>query len=421
MIREEREAARAEREAATAEAQVERETAAAEQRRLMAEVYELKLQLAEERRSQTAAVQSGTTEGDRIINPGGTAIGLDDRMHIEPVWWMGSESAPSPTRSRASTSSRNGDSGAAPVQRGNGETQVKQIKDVPLVDGTKAKFRVWKQIFLCLANLRGLFVIFTEGVDVPVADEKISTAALREAFPQENVQKHFIAWNILSRTITNNGDRDTLRYASSLAAEWGALVDTCSASTLGAKVQCLQSLTSRRVKPGANPIPVFDAMIEDVRNMRANGSDVEDEVVCLLFVRVLPDEYNVFRQMLEREREKLTIDRLRMELRARYDLLKEGKSSKTSDTAFLAFGTKRGNSGRRREKCGNVLGNEQKDGGATNKYSNGQGSSSGAGGSNGAPSGKQGGLMRETAKQQNVNLPGTLWERQGCSIVKGRA
>ena len=37
MIREEREAARA-----------ERETAAAEQRRLMAEVYELKLQLAEE-------------------------------------------------------------------------------------------------------------------------------------------------------------------------------------------------------------------------------------------------------------------------------------------------------------------------------------------------------------------------------------
>ena len=56
MIREEREAARAEREAAAAEARVEREMAAAEQRRLMAEVYELKLQLVEERRSRTAAV-----------------------------------------------------------------------------------------------------------------------------------------------------------------------------------------------------------------------------------------------------------------------------------------------------------------------------------------------------------------------------
>ena len=49
MIRKEREAARAEREAAAAEAQVEREAAAAKQRHLMAEVFELNLQLAEER------------------------------------------------------------------------------------------------------------------------------------------------------------------------------------------------------------------------------------------------------------------------------------------------------------------------------------------------------------------------------------
>ena len=95
MIREEREAARAEREAAAAEARVEHETAATEQQRLMAEVYELKLQLAEERRSRTAAVQNGT------------AIGLDGRRHIEPMRWMGSESAPSPTRSQASARSRN--------------------------------------------------------------------------------------------------------------------------------------------------------------------------------------------------------------------------------------------------------------------------------------------------------------------------
>ena len=134
-----------------------------------------------------------------------------------------------------------------------------------------------------------------------------------------------MAWNILSRAIANNGDRDTLRHAFSSAAGWRALVDTYSEYTLGAKVQCLQSLTSRRVKPGANPIPILAAIIEDVRNMRANGLDIEDEVVCLLFLRALPDEYNVFRQMLEREREKLTIDWLRTELRARYDVFKEGK------------------------------------------------------------------------------------------------
>ena len=133
----------------------------------------------------------------------------------------------------------------------------------------------------------------------------MSIAALQEAFPHENTQKHFIAWNILSRAIASNRDRDTLRHASSPAAGWRALVGTYSASTLGAKVQCLQTLTSRRVKPGPNPIPAFAAMIEDVRHMRANGSDIEDEVVCLLFLRALPDEYNTIQQMLERERKSL--------------------------------------------------------------------------------------------------------------------
>ena len=343
MIREEREAARAERDAAAAEARVERETAAAEQRRLMAEVYELRLQLAEERSSRTAVVQNVT------------AIGLDGRRHIESIWWMESESAPSPSRSQASTSSRNGDSGAVPTQRGNDESQLKQVNDVPMFDGTRAKFPCWKKYVLCLAKLLGITGTFTEGVGVPVVDETMSIAALLEAFPRENIQKNFIAWNILSRAIACNEDRDTLRHASSPAAGWRALDDTYSASTLGAEVQCLQPLTPRHVKPGSNPIPVFAAIIEDVRNMHANGSDIEDEVVCVLFLRALPDEYNVFRQMPERKREKLTIDRLRTELRARYDLLKEGKSSKTSDTAFLASGTKPGNSRRRREKSPQLL------------------------------------------------------------------
>ena len=53
-------------------------------------------------------------------------------------------------------------------------------------------------------------------------------------------------------------------------------------------------------------------MIEDFRNMRAMVR-IEDEVIYLLFLQALPDKYNVFRQMLERERDKLTIDRLRTE------------------------------------------------------------------------------------------------------------
>ena len=92
--------------------------------------------------------------------------------------WVGSESDPSPTRSQASTRSRNCGSGAVPIQRGIGGNQVKQIKDFPMFDGTRAKFPASKQNVLCLAKLRGLFGIFTERLDVPVADETMSIAAL---------------------------------------------------------------------------------------------------------------------------------------------------------------------------------------------------------------------------------------------------
>ena len=83
-------------------------------------------------------------------------------------------------------------------------------------DGTRAKFPAWKQNFLCSAKLHGLFGIFTDGVDVPVADETMPIAALQEAFPHANIQKHFIAWSILSRAIASNEGRDILRHASQL-------------------------------------------------------------------------------------------------------------------------------------------------------------------------------------------------------------
>lgn len=60
-------------------------------------------------------------------------------------------------------------------------------------------------------------------------------------------------------------------------------MDTHTTSTLDAKVECLQSIISPQVKPGTNPIPVFAAMIDDVRDMRANGSDIEDKAVYLFF------------------------------------------------------------------------------------------------------------------------------------------
>ena len=111
-------------------------------------------------------------------------------------------------------------------------------------------------------------------------------------------------------------------------------------------------------------------MLEDVGNMRANSSHIEDEVVCPLFLRTLPDEYNVFRQMLEREGEKLTIDRLHPELRTTDNLLKEGNIVENVWHGLPFFWNEAGIDGRRREKCGNVSGIKKKGGGALRSDSN---------------------------------------------------
>lgn len=91
------------------------------------------------------------------------------------------------------------------------------------------------------------------GVDVLVADERMYILGLQQGFPGKDIKKHFTALNINSRPLEGNSNQNTLRFVTSPAAGWRALVDFHIASTLGAKGQCLQSLTLKRVTPGSKP------------------------------------------------------------------------------------------------------------------------------------------------------------------------
>ena len=55
----------------------------------------------------------------------------------------------------------------------------------------------------------------------------------------------------------------------------------------------------------------------------------------------MPEEYGVFRQIIEREKESLTIDGIVGELRTSFDLSRNVKSG-SSDTALVASGSRRG-------------------------------------------------------------------------------
>lgn len=113
--------------------------------------------------------------------------------------------------------------------------------------------------------------------------------------------------------------------------------------------------------------------VADVYNMRAKGPDIEDEEVCLLFLRALPDESSVF-------------------YRARP--FTTGKIVEIIQNCPSCLCHEAGQT--RRGKCGKVSG-KNKDVGAVGGYSNDK--DSGACGSNESPSGKQDGTRCSICKE----------------------
>ena len=173
---------------------------------------------------------------------------------------------------------------------------TKQIKDVSFFHGTKAEFPKFKRDLITLAKQHGLFRVFTEDVEIAVADEGESVEGIQAmGFDEEEIRKHFLAWNILSRAIKGKTDNDILRRVTSPTAAWRILVGSHSATTRNTKLQRMKALTNRRVKPGSNPIHTLFEMTDDARDLRANGTDISDEIVCLLFLQVLPEEHDIFR------------------------------------------------------------------------------------------------------------------------------
>lgn len=93
---------------------------------------------------------------------------------------------PSPAFPRAQGARTGAAYGEALSVLGEGETYVKKIKDVPVFDGTKAKFPSLEA--LCLVK------IFAKGIDVSVADEGLSFPAFQQSLPTEDIQKNLLVW-----------------------------------------------------------------------------------------------------------------------------------------------------------------------------------------------------------------------------------
>ena len=169
--------------------------------------------------------------------------------------------------------------------------------------GPKAEFPKFKRDLITLAKQHGLFRVFTEDVEIPVADEEKSVEEIQAmGFAEDEIRKHFLAWNILSRAIKGKADNDILRRVTSPTAAWRILVGSYSATTRGAKQQCMKALTNRRVKPGSNPIHTLSEMADDARDLRAKRTDISDEIVCLLISKSCRKSTTSFGRLLSEKR-----------------------------------------------------------------------------------------------------------------------
>ena len=56
----------------------------------------------------------------------------------------------------------------------------------------------------------------------------------------------------------------------------------------------MKALASTHVKSGFNTIHVLSERAGDARDLRANGPNISDEIVCLLSLEVLLEKYDIF-------------------------------------------------------------------------------------------------------------------------------
>ena len=145
--------------------------------------------------------QSSFARGEPFAGLGSVG-GLEGRL--PPRRAAGSDFVPAGLQSPRSSVS--GDSGTASAPRIGDNTVssnvTKQIKDVPFFHGAKAEVPKFKRNLITLAKQHGLFRVFIEDVEIPVADEEKSVEEIQAMdFAENGIRKHL--WTCDSITVSS--------------------------------------------------------------------------------------------------------------------------------------------------------------------------------------------------------------------------
>lgn len=226
--------------------------------------------------------------------------------------------------------------------------------------GKVAEWRIWSLKFLAYASVKGYKSILL-GNDVIMSkqtfdaidrntDEGKELVATQEKLQKKNVE----AYNALVLSLDDEVSLGAVETAitdefpdGNAKQAWDNLLEIFEPKTRSNKVQLLREFTSSRLSDvNKNPDTWVDELLNISKRLKKAGVTKTDEDIIMHILGNLPKEYDTLVEILENDLdmspEEMTLEKIRLRLRARYQRLQNDEANNNStsenkDQALAAY------------------------------------------------------------------------------------
>ena len=257
----------------------------------------------------------------------------------------------------------------------------------PVLKAEKGGFQKFKHEFFLKANMLDITAHFVDqGMRaVPVGDPlKQKAVLLQEGFSNDEIRTAYQAWNFIDAALQSESDRSILKRCKSPREVFERLEKWHDPDSEVATQRLYDKFHEFTIPPHSDPITALHDLEDTNNQMHEKGiGRIPDAVVHARFVRALPDEYSLVKEMLQTMKNRDRDEIIRMVSTRHSNLPQKKGAQRTSRQPEQAFvSSESGNrSGARRGR----------DRGGGGRQGRGRRGNNGGGGGNNNSSGTPGG------------------------------
>ena len=257
----------------------------------------------------------------------------------------------------------------------------------PVLKAEKGGFQKFKHEFFLKANMLDITSHFVDqGMRaVPVGDPlKQKAVLLQEGFSNDEIRTAYQAWNFIDAALQSESDRSILKRCKSPREVFERLEKWHDPDSEVATQRLYDKFHEFTIPPHSDPITALHDLEDTNNQMHEKGiGRIPDAVVHARFVRALPDEYSLVKEMLQAMKNRDRDEIIRMVSTRHSNLPQKKGAQRTSRQPEQAFvSSESGNrSGARRGR----------DRGGGGRQGRGRRGNNGGGGGNNNSSGTPGG------------------------------